>query len=489
MNLLLNNRQHYLLLLFFLLLLTLLPILLFLDVHAIRIWDEARQAYSAAYMVLHKNYLVTHFRNEPDLWNTKPPLLIWLQAFSMHLFGITAFAIRFPVMLAVLATVWLLLWFGWRILKFPLAAVFGVLVLLSSRGYMGRHVALTGDYDGLLTLFIFVYSLFFFRYLETKQEKFWLLIGGALILAALTKGVAALLPLPALALYALLSGNLIFLLRSKGLYLSMLAFIVIVGSFYFWREQASPGFWQAVYENELGGRFLNALEAHDKPWYYFFTGGKFMPWLFFLPVCLYLIYRQSQSIVRRFSLFALCFYAVLLLIISIARTKLPWYDAPVYPFISLLVGIGLNLLYERLIRSFPARKTAIMAGFTLLLFIPYGLLAARAAAQDKKDKQEPVAALGYLLHDFNQKFPTVTNYTVLTAESYHGPLDFYVLKYAAEGDTLQDGRIENITADLQPSEVILISEPGLKDQLLTRYQVKELYKSDYGVAVSIMDRK
>src|SRR5688572_16522626 len=269
MTKILNSRQTYYLLLFFLLLLTLLPMLLFLDVRSIRLWDESRQAYSAAYMLYHKNYLVTYFRNEPDLWNTKPPLLVWLQMLSMQLFGVVEFAARLPIMIAALLTVGLVFWFGWKILKMPLAAVFAVLILIGSRGYMGHHVAMTGDYDALLTFFITVYSVFFFRYLDAPKERYWLLIATALILAAFTKGVGALLPLPALTLYALFSKRMLLLLRSKGLYLSILAFIIIVGSFYFWREQVSPGYWQAVQLNELGGRFLNTLEEHSKPWYFF----------------------------------------------------------------------------------------------------------------------------------------------------------------------------------------------------------------------------
>src|SRR5687767_10138855 len=46
----------------------------------IRIWDEAIYANNALEMTETGNLLVLHNNGEPSLYNTKPPLNIWLQA-------------------------------------------------------------------------------------------------------------------------------------------------------------------------------------------------------------------------------------------------------------------------------------------------------------------------------------------------------------------------------------------------------------------------
>ncbi|UOQ78563.1 hypothetical protein MUN84_08455 [Hymenobacter sp. 5516J-16] len=62
----------------------------------IYLWDESRVAVNAAEMALNNNWLVAHFEGQPDLWNTKPPLLLWLQVLSIKLFGFNEVAIRLP---------------------------------------------------------------------------------------------------------------------------------------------------------------------------------------------------------------------------------------------------------------------------------------------------------------------------------------------------------------------------------------------------------
>ncbi len=158
----LNSKKNYFAFLSLLLVLTLLPILIYINSSAIRVWDEGRQAVNATLMLFNRNYLVTYFDGIPDLWNTKPLLLIWLQVLGLKIFGISEVGLRVPSAVAALLTVGLLFWFGWHKLQKPLIGIFSALILLSTRGYVAQHVILTGDFDALLTLFITAYSLFFF---------------------------------------------------------------------------------------------------------------------------------------------------------------------------------------------------------------------------------------------------------------------------------------------------------------------------------------
>src|ERR1051325_2737602 len=93
------------------------PLFLNLDVLAIRTFDEARNTVNAYEMYRNGNYLISHFDGAPYLWNTKPPLLIWLQVLFMKILGPGELALRLPSALAGLFTCLSIFLFTGRILK------------------------------------------------------------------------------------------------------------------------------------------------------------------------------------------------------------------------------------------------------------------------------------------------------------------------------------------------------------------------------------
>jgi len=112
-DLVLKDSWKYVLLL----LLISIPIFQHLGSQAIRLFDEARLA-NNAYEMYHSGFsLVTTYSGEPDMWNTKPPLLIWLQVLSMKVAGINETGLRLPSAFAAFFTCILLLLLGWRYMK------------------------------------------------------------------------------------------------------------------------------------------------------------------------------------------------------------------------------------------------------------------------------------------------------------------------------------------------------------------------------------
>src|SRR5688572_23065002 len=96
----LYNYSNYILLA----LLIYMPVFGNLNTLPIREWDEARIAINACEMYHDGDFIVTHFEEEPDMWNTKPPLLIWLQVFLMKTIGINELAVRLPSAFAAFFT-------------------------------------------------------------------------------------------------------------------------------------------------------------------------------------------------------------------------------------------------------------------------------------------------------------------------------------------------------------------------------------------------
>ena len=71
-----------------------------LDEQPIERYDEMRNAQSALEMNHTGRLIVTTFQYQPETWNTKPPLFIWILALSQRLFGYNETALRLPSALA-----------------------------------------------------------------------------------------------------------------------------------------------------------------------------------------------------------------------------------------------------------------------------------------------------------------------------------------------------------------------------------------------------
>ena len=311
----------------------------------VAVWDEARLANNALEMAQSGLSLVTTYGGLPDHWNTKPPLLIWLMAASIRLFGIVEWAMRLPSALAAIATGCMVYWFGASRLQRPFAGFLAVVFLLATPGFFVAHGARAGDYDAILTMWTTAYLLCAYQYLQTRgaEQMRWLAAFTACAgLAFMTKTIQGLMFLPAPLLYLLFDKDSRSVLRHKSLYLSALLLFLVGGAYYAARESADPGYFHAALANDLGGRFGTTIEHHDgPPWWYLGKVTAF-PWL--LPSMLmgaftFRNYPAERARANLYLLTALLFY---LIVISAASTKLPWYAIPLAPLSALLMGIGLD---------------------------------------------------------------------------------------------------------------------------------------------------
>lgn len=122
-------------------------------------------------MLNNGDLIVTHFNGKPDMWNTKPPLLIWIQALFMKILGVNESSVRMPSAIAAFLTCIVLFIFSKKYLKKYWFGFITVFVLITSHGYINIHATRTGDYDALLTLFTTLSCLFFFSFCEKQNYK------------------------------------------------------------------------------------------------------------------------------------------------------------------------------------------------------------------------------------------------------------------------------------------------------------------------------
>ena len=190
-----NSKQDY----FLIILLGVIFYIPFLGGVHLFDWDEINFAEAAREMLASGDYF--HIQIDYLLFWEKPPLFIWMQAVSMHLFGVNEFAARFPNAICGIFTLLFLFSIGKKLHN----RVFGWIWVLTYLGSILSHLYFrSGIIDPWFNLLIFS-SLYFLISIFSNQENFrkvklnpaknpTLILAGVLLgLAVLTKGPAAVL--------------------------------------------------------------------------------------------------------------------------------------------------------------------------------------------------------------------------------------------------------------------------------------------------------
>lgn len=384
-------------------------------------WDEASYAHNALQMIKHGNPLVIYAFDQPDLYNTKPPLAIWLMAASIRLFGFNEVATRLPSAIFGFLSVCLVFIFCIRVLRSKSAAWISALVLLTSYAWTGWHISRSGDTDSIVSFFMLGSMVFFYLYFHTQHIRWWYLFILALSMACLTKGISGLMILP---------GCLIYLLERKRfkqipgwphLLSGILLFTLLVPGYYVLKNMLQPGYFEAVLTNELGGRvqtqtFINPAGA--PPFYAYLHAMLFdqrwLLWIWVLPVALPGIFLSKA---RDAGWLFLCTALGILTIISLSQTKVPWYDAPLYPLFAFITGIGIT--------AYPKKKMIVLL-LSVGAVYPYYLINHRIL--HPVDEFDFPHALGYFR---NKK--KITEPLSVYERHMRYPIQFYLSKDSING--------------------------------------------------------
>jgi 4-amino-4-deoxy-L-arabinose transferase-like glycosyltransferase/Gpi18-like mannosyltransferase len=388
-----------------LLILMYFPFFAYLDTLPIQIWDEARLATNAREMFLHANWLVPHFEGAPDMWNTKPPLMIWLQVLFMKVIGINELSVRLPAAISAFITAIIVLLVWVRQEKNFWLGVLSVCFLMTSAGFIGIHSARTGDYDALLTLFSTIACFSLYLFLDNKKVVYLYVLFSALALGILTKGITIMLFGPGMLLYVFWKKQFLSIIKNKHFYIGLLGLIIVVLAYYIMREQANNGYLQAVMENELGGRFLNTLENHQGNfWYYlrgFVVNNRFQwIWLCLMGMVLYL--SKVQAKYKDFFGFTLILGVSYFIVISLSKTKLIWYDMPLYPLMSVQAAISIYYVYYWLKeKGCFSNEASYFRVYAFVIIVLLGLFYVRIVESVYRPKEivgtEHESEMGYIL--------------------------------------------------------------------------------------------
>ena len=296
-------------------------------------WDEINFAESAREMMVTGNYFQVQVNFEP-FWE-KPPLFIWMQVLSMKLFGINAYAARFPNALIGIATLIALYITGTRLRHTGFGWLLAAFYFVS---FLPHLYFKSGIIDPSFNLLIFlgIYQIFQYEFAyqqgqgrSGRRRLLW--AGLALGLATLTKGpVALLVALLVYGIYKLIWSRRSWPWAGIGIFVGVYLGVILTwfGSIVLLTEDGLETVRKfIVYQVEL---FLQPVAGHEQPPYYHlvvFLIGCFPLSAFAFRGMAMRFPDAREQLVKR--MMVVLFWVVLILF-TIVRTKIVHYSSLLY---------------------------------------------------------------------------------------------------------------------------------------------------------------
>jgi 4-amino-4-deoxy-L-arabinose transferase-like glycosyltransferase len=310
-------------------------ILFFFKLGSFSLYDAAETTYGEfiKQIRLTGDWITMHYNGE--IIFDKPPLYFWLATLATFVFGFNEFAIRFWAALSGVLTVVVTFYLGRSFYNQKVGFLSGIIAMTAFQFMIQSRIA---ELDIVLTLLLTSAFLFFWYGYQTKKRYFYWFFYAAMALATLIKGLVGIaLPITAIFLFLLIRKELD---RIKEMQiLPGIIIILLIGAPWYIAEWYLHG--QEFVEFALGflflSRFGRVVSGHPGPWYYYFFALLlgFAPWSHFLP---YSLWRTWKNRIGSFELLSLCYIIPVILVFSIAKTKLPSYILPLYPFLAIMVG-------------------------------------------------------------------------------------------------------------------------------------------------------
>lgn len=475
---------------FFLLVASYFSIFLALGSETIMLWDEGTYAVNAYEMYLNGNYLVKYYDGVPEMFATNPPLVCWLQTLCFKIIGPGEVAVRLPSAFAAVGVILLIIRYTLKEKLGIEVAVYAVLILITSQGYISYHVTRTGDLDSVLIFFITGSVIYFYKFIEYEDQKLKYLVVFCVfvLLGYFAKGIACMLVMPAFLIYTIIKRKLLYVLKTKQIYYFIILILASIVLYYYFRELKTPGYVSFMLKSEFG-RWVTEGKEHVHPFNFYFLEmfeKDFKYFLFFVPAFILLyFFLPKDNIYRQKSTIWLISAVVFLLVISVSKTKLPWYEAPVYPMLSVFIALGFKALFNYV--SYPGiTKYVTYVVFVLAMFTAPYITIIRDNLTTDIDWHD--IRFGTALKNYNHK-KNVPKKLEMLVTGYNGHALFYKMLYNNKygyNITIRDVA-GNLT--MEPGKVYLFTHPAILDYLKANFDY-ELYM-DYagGYAVKTLNFK
>ncbi len=332
-------------------------------------WDEVNFAEIAREMLILKDFLRIHVQFIP--FHEKPPMFFWMQALSMHFFGIHEMAARFPNVICGIITLCVLFREG-KVLK---GTSFGWTWAIVYFGTcLPNFYFRSGIIDPWLNLFIFLSLFDFIKYnwkhngclgvdLPRSANSYMLRSGAWIGLGILTKGPVAFLifALCAFVYWAYRRFTFYFKIPHLFLYACTALFVTMI--------------WYGLETWQHGPEFIKqfsirqyALFSTPDAGHSGFPGYHFVVLLFgCFPASLFLLFAAKKdsdesSALQDYKIWMWILMGVVLVLFTIVRSKIVHYSSMAYFPISFLAA---HYIHKNVEQGKPFAKSLILM---ILLF-------------------------------------------------------------------------------------------------------------------------
>jgi 4-amino-4-deoxy-L-arabinose transferase-like glycosyltransferase len=326
--------------------------------------DEPRFAEASREMIERGDYVVPYFNN--DLRFDKPPLAYWAQIASYKIFGENDFAARFPSAIAAALTALSILAWGSRTGTVRVGWWSAIIFTLSLQTFLHAKAAVA---DMWLVLFVTLahwagYELLRDRLspaadqtsnIKHQTSHWWWVLHLSLALAFLAKGPIGWTPLLTVGLTMIFLRETLLARRfafGRGLLL-MLSIVALWGVPAL--IQTHGQFLVVGIGRHVIGRSLATMEGHGAnsfgmyllllPFYFVTIFLSFFPWSIRLPWLIRKLLSEKNAgntdpgyYGNKIDKYLVIGIAIIFVIFTLVKTKLPHYTLPAFPLLALLLA-------------------------------------------------------------------------------------------------------------------------------------------------------
>ncbi len=337
--------------------------------------DEARFGEASREMIQRGDYVVPWFNGEWRLY--KPAGIYWCQIASYRVLGVNDFAARLPSALFTTATALLLVRWGRKIADHKTAFLAGVMYVT------GLHVAIIGRIATADMAMVFFSMLAVWsgweltRPEQPRRKLFWWIFYVAFAFGFLAKGPVAWLPLGGMILGRVLHKNSYRLPLNE----TIVGLCVAVGLVGLWGVpalmQTGGQFWKIGMGEHVFNRSFGVIDSHGiagiagflalLPLYFLTFFASFFPWSLRMPKTVWRWWPERRQDEISWYLFTQA--AVVFVVFSLVKTKLPHYTMPAFPVITLWLARQIG--GETSISAWAGKRLAAMSVFILVVTLGF----------------------------------------------------------------------------------------------------------------------
>ncbi len=269
----------------------------------------------------------------------KPPFTYYMMDMCFQLFGQNAFAARLPSAIFTLMTAFLLFRFGHNMVSSRFGITAALIFLSMLEVAVLAHAAIL---DAVLNFFIAACLLYYFRWIQTGERKHALWCAVMMGLGVSIKGpVGVVVPLLIIVADRLMVGDIKRMLLNIPWLPALGLFILTASPWYamIFIEHGAGFLYEFIMVQNIG-RALHPMQGHGGGWHYYLVvfAISVLPWLAWMPYIFKSWQRKSTEPLPHLIRLCLLCLVIVLLLFTVAQTKLPHYISCVYPAVALAIA-------------------------------------------------------------------------------------------------------------------------------------------------------